>query len=115
MPNIRRCLRDSYAAFALSSSDTALKRLAKDGLSHRYLPSHASKVMMPKPSGTLRALTLLTVEDQIVYQACVNIIADLLKPKTKHRYRKRVFAHLYAGNVGVFFYMRWQNSYRLYG
>jgi hypothetical protein len=106
--------RDSYAAFAISS-DTALKQLAKDGLSHRYLPSHASKVMVPKPSGTLRPLTLLTVEDQVIYQACVNIISDLLKPKTKHRYRKRVFAHLYAGKSSDFFYMRWQNSYRLMG
>jgi hypothetical protein len=104
--------RDSYAAFAISS-DTALKQLVKDGLSHRYIPSHASKVMVPKPSGTLRSLTLLTVEDQVIYQACVNVISDLLKPKTKHRYRKRVFAHLYAGKSSTFFYMRWQDSYQL--
>ena len=39
--------RDSYSAFAISS-DTALKKLVKDGLSHRYVPSHASKVMVPK-------------------------------------------------------------------
>ena len=104
--------RDSYAAFA-TSSDTFLKRLINDGLLNRYNPDHASKVMLPKPSGTLRPLTLLTVEDQIVYQACVNVISDLLKPKTKHRYRKRVFAHLYAGKTSRFFYMRWQDSYRL--
>jgi retron-type reverse transcriptase len=104
--------RDSYAAFAISS-DTALRKLAKDGLSHRYVPSNASKVMVPKPSGTLRPLTLLTVEDQLVYQACVNVIADLLKIKTRHRYKKRVFAHLYAGKSSPFFYMRWQDSYRL--
>ncbi|WP_156898258.1 RNA-directed DNA polymerase [Methylocapsa acidiphila] len=104
--------RDSYAAFALSS-DTMLRQLRKDGLSNRYIPNHASKVMVPKPSGTLRPLTLLTIEDQIVYQACVNIISDLLKHKTKHRYRKRVFAHLYAGKSSVFFYFKWQDSYRL--
>jgi retron-type reverse transcriptase len=82
--------RDSYAAFAISS-DTALRQLSKAGHSDRYAPSHASKVMVPKPSSTLRPLTLLTIEDQIVYQACVNLISDLLKPKTEHRYRKRVF------------------------
>ena len=71
--------------------------------------------MVPKPSGTLRPLTLLTVDDQVVYQACVNIISDLLKSKTKHRYRKRVFAHLYAGKSSEFFYMRWQDSYKLMG
>jgi retron-type reverse transcriptase len=97
--------RDSYAAFAISS-DTALRQLMNDGISNRYVPNHASKVMVPKPSGTLRPLTLLTIEDQIVYQACVNTISDLLKPNTKHRYRKRVFAHLYAGKSSKFFYMR---------
>lgn len=106
--------RDSYEAFAIAS-DMALKQLRKDVLSDRYSPSHASKVMLPKPSGTLRPLTLLTVEDQVVYQACVNVIADLLKPKTKHRYEKRVYAHLYAGKSSLFFYKKWQTSYRLMG
>jgi hypothetical protein len=90
--------RDSYAAFAIAS-DTAIKQLAANGLSHRFVPSHASKVMVPKPSGTLRPLTLLNTNDQIVYQACVNVISDLLKPKTKHRYGKRVFAHLLLENL----------------
>ena len=106
--------RDSYAAFAIAS-DTALKKLRKDGLSNRYSPSHASKVMVPKPSGTLRPLTLLTVEDQLVYQACVNVISDMLKPRIRQRYGKRVFAHLYAGKSSSFFYMRWQDSYKQMG
>ena len=67
---------------------------------------------MPKPSGSLRVITLLTVEDQIVYQACVNLIADALKAKTVKRYEKRVFAHLYAGKSSPFFYYKWQRSYR---
>jgi retron-type reverse transcriptase len=112
--NYKAFFRDSYAAFAISS-DTALRQLSKNGLSHRYVPSHASKVMVPKPSGTLRPLTLLTVDDQVAYQAYMNIIADLLKPKTKQRYKKRVFAHLYAGKSSRFFYMRWQDSYQSMG
>jgi hypothetical protein len=39
--------RDSYSAFALAS-DTALKKLRQRGLSDRYVPAHASKVMIPK-------------------------------------------------------------------
>jgi retron-type reverse transcriptase len=104
--------RDSYAAFAIAS-ETKLKNIRKRALSHRYIPSHASKVMIPKPSGTLRPITLITVEDQIVYQAHISVISDLLKPKTKHRYRKRVYAHLYAEKTSKFFYLRWQDSYRL--
>lgn len=103
--------RDSYDAFAFAS-DTHLKWIRQEGLKERYQPSHASKILLPKPSGTLRPITLLTIEDQIVYQACVNLIADALKKKTGRRYETRVFAHLYAGKSSAFFYLQWQRSYR---
>lgn len=103
--------RDSYDAFALAS-DTHLKWIRNEGLRDRYEPSHASKIYVPKPSGALRPITLLKVEDQIVYQAIVNLISDRLKKQTSHRYEKRVFAHLYAGKTSQFFYIQWQRSYR---
>lgn len=103
--------RDSYDAFAIAS-DTHLKWIRQEALKDRYQVSHAGKILTPKPSGTLRLITLLTVEDQIVYQACVNLIADSLKRRTGKRYEKRVFAHLYAGKSSPFFYMQWQRSYR---
>jgi hypothetical protein len=106
--------RDSYDAFAISS-DTNLKWIRNEGLKDRYDFSHASKLLIPKPSGILRPITLLTVDDQTVYQACVNLIADALKKKTSKRYEKRVFAHLYAGKSSQFFYKKWQNSYRKFG
>ena len=103
--------RDSYDSFAIAS-DTHLKWIRAEGLKDRYEVSHASKVLVPKPSGVLRPIALLKVEDQIVYQAIVNLIADELKKKTKHRYEKRVFAHLYAGKSSKFFNIKWQRSYR---
>ena len=106
--------RDSYDAFAIAS-DTHLKWIRQEGLKERYQVTHASKLLLPKASGTLRPITLLTVEDQIVYQACVNLIADELKKRTKKRYEKRVFAHLYAGKSSAFFYMQWQRCYRKFG
>jgi retron-type reverse transcriptase len=69
--------RDAYDAFALAS-DTHLRWIRQEGLSERYQVSHASNVLLPKPSGSLRSITLLTVEDQIVYQACVNLVAESL-------------------------------------
>ncbi len=110
-PQYKSYFRDSYDAFAIAS-DTHLKWIRQEGLKERYQVSHASKVLVPKPSGTLRPLTLLTVEDQIVYQACINPIADALKRKTGKRYGTRVFAHLYAGKSSPFFYKQWQKSYR---
>ena len=103
--------RDLYDAFAIAS-DTHLKWIRQEGLKERYQVSHASKILQPKPSGALRSITLLTVEDQVVYQACVNLIADALKKKTVHRYERRVFAHLYVGKSSPFFYMQWKRSYR---
>jgi retron-type reverse transcriptase len=106
--------RDDYDAFAIAS-DTHLKWLRLEGLRERYEVSHASKILVPKPSGTLRPITLLTVDDQIVYQACVNVIAEALKKKTGRRYETRVFAHLYAGKSSRFFYKKWQRSYQKFG
>lgn len=70
--------RDSYDAFAIAS-DTHLKWVRAEGLKDRYEVSHASKVLVPKPSGVLRPIALLKVEDQIVYQAIINLIAEELK------------------------------------
>ena len=103
--------RDSYDAFAIAS-DTHLKWIRAEGLKDRYEVSHAAKVLLPKPSGVLRPITLLKVEDQIVYQAIVNLIAEELKKRTKNRYEKRVFAHLYAGKSSKFFNIKWQRSYK---
>lgn len=105
--------RDAYAAYA-ASSDLNLRRLRKHLTRHAYEPGHASKVYLPKPSGILRPYTLLTVNDQIVYQACVNVIAEKLKPKVKGRYFKTVFGHLYGGKSSKFFYLRWQKGYQAY-
>jgi hypothetical protein len=110
----KNLFRDSYSAYALAS-DSNLRRLRQDLLSGHYEASHASKLFLPKPSGTLRPITLLTTDDQIVYQACVNVVSDKLLPLTKKRYRKRVFSHLYAGRRSPFFYLKWQDSYQAFG
>jgi len=105
--------RDAYTAYA-ASSDNNLRRLRKHLIRRAYDPGHASKVYLPKPSGILRPYTLLTVNDQIVYQACINIIAEKLKAQVRGRYLRTTFGHLYAGKSSMFFYLKWQNGYRIY-
>lgn len=105
--------RDEYAAYALAS-DTNLRlvrRLIRDG---RFVPSHASKVYLPKPSGVLRPITLLTVNDQIAYQACLNVVAEALSKRTQKRYFSTVFYHMYAGASSAFFYRKWELAYGAY-
>lgn len=67
----------------------------------------------PKASGILRPYTLLTVEDQIVYQALVNMAAERLFPRVRHRYLREVFGHLYGGKRSAFFYRKWDDGYSL--
>ena len=112
-PKYKSFFRDSYSVYA-ASSENNLKRLRRNLVSSKYEPGHASKLYLPKPSGILRPYTLLTVNDQIVYQACVNIIAEKLKSETKNRYKKVIFAHLYAGKRSKFFYLKWQNGYKAF-
>ena len=52
-----------------------------------------------------------TVEDQIVYQATANVVAERLLPKVRRRYNKEVFGHLYAGKSSKWFYRKWSDGY----
>lgn len=77
-----------------------------------YSPTPACKIYLPKPSGGLRPYTLLTVKDQIVYQALINIIAEQLLPKVKNRYYDKIFGNLYAGENSIWFYKKWKDGYK---
>ena len=105
--------RQDYAAYALASARNLLilHRQIKSG---RFLPSHASKVFLPKASGILRPISLLTVNDQIAYQACLNVIAEELHKRLRKRHRVRSFIISTPGNRSPFFYLRWETSYAVY-
>ena len=62
-------------------------------------------------SGIVRPYTLLTVEDQIVYQAMVNVVAEKLFPHVRARYLTEAFGHLYAGKSSIWFYRKWSDGY----
>ncbi|MGH9711743.1 MAG: reverse transcriptase domain-containing protein [Candidatus Acidiferrales bacterium] len=76
-----------------------------------YEPSHACKIFLPKKSGILRPYTILTVEDQIVYQAMVNVVAERLAPKARNQYLTVTFGHMYAGKASTWFYKPWRHGY----
>jgi retron-type reverse transcriptase len=77
--NFFRSLYLNYSVADAAQLDDLRDRLQR-GV---YEPAEASKVFQPKPSGLLRPITLLTVEDQVVYQAMVNVAAERLHPKVK--------------------------------
>lgn len=112
-PTYKAYFRDSYAAYTVAE-DSNLRRLRSDLLHNRYSPSPAPRVYLPKASGVTRQYTLLTVTDQVVYQAAVNLVAERLLPRVRRYHHDTVFGHIPAGKDSLFFYRRWQDEYRLY-
>ncbi len=112
-PSYKNYFRDQYSKYA--TAEEALLVGLHDRLRRGvYRPAHACKVYLPKASGGLRPITLLTVEDQIVFQAYVNIIADRFLPQIRDRYGSEVFSHMYAGKSSAFFYRKWEEGFEAF-
>jgi len=108
--NYKQFFRSSYQKHELIC-DSFLQDLHEDLTNGTYEPSHACKVYLPKKSGVLRPYSLLTVRDQIVYQAFANLIAESLVEKIGGDYYKKIFGHLYAGKDNIWFYKKWSTGY----
>jgi hypothetical protein len=127
-PNLRRAWRwisaspdqlyrdfsgQSYADFSLCPNE-----LLEDIRDHVqrgfYEPSAARKVYVPKRDLTSRTYTILSVQDQVVYQALANIIADRFDAIARPGYLKQSFGHLYAGKTSRTFYRDWRECRRTY-
>ena len=108
----KRLFSSIYSAYALSDKEN-LKFLSQKILDTNYYePNAPIKFYLPKPSGLLRNYTLISVEDQIIYQAITNLIAEKYYPKAKKHFNKKCFGHLYAGKKSKFFYKKWQDGYK---
>lgn len=105
--------RHLYRNYSVAEEEL-LNDLAERLQNGKYEAAKATKIYIPKPSGILRPISLLTVEDQIVYQAAVNVIADKLLPQVKNKYNKRVFGNQYAGKSSTWFYRKWDIGYRAF-
>jgi Reverse transcriptase (RNA-dependent DNA polymerase) len=79
-----------------------------------YQPSAATTVYFPKVSRVLRPITLLSLNDQLVYQAIANTIADRYFPVLWPQYEVKAFSALYAGGSSKFFYRSWKKSYKAF-
>lgn len=103
----------AYSRYALA--DTILLEGLRDELLRGiYQPTHATKILLPKKSGILRPYSILTVKDQIVYQALVNVVAERLAPIVRRQYMQVSFGHMYAGRARAWFYKPWKPGYRAF-
>jgi hypothetical protein len=105
--------RSFYQRYAIAE-EALLNDLADRLRRGFYEPEPSTKLFHPKASGILRPYSLLSVEDQIVYQAAINLIAEKLLPRVAQRYNKTVFGHLYAGKTSTWFYRKWTDGYKAF-
>jgi hypothetical protein len=105
--------RESYAAFAIADRE-ALVDLRQRLSNGSFEPSHSTKLFIPKPSGILRPISLLAVEDQIVFQAHANLIAERIFRRVRQDHMVRTFSHLYAGKSSLWFYRKWIDGYKAF-
>jgi hypothetical protein len=111
LPTYKNFFRGLYGNYAIAENELLadlLDRL-KRGI---YEPAHACKVFFPKATGSLRGYSLLTVEDQIVYQAFANEVAARFQPVVAPYYFSRVFSHMLAAPSSAFFFRKWLDGYR---
>ena len=112
--NFKAYCRERYSVFEMGSS-ALLHDLGEQLAAGRYVPEGPEKIFVRKPAGMLRPLTVLTVRDQIVYQALAIPIAEALHLKVSARYGETTFGHLYNGSrKNGCFYSDWRKGYRAY-
>ena len=102
--------RDIYTAYAISIDDN-LKDLSKRIERDKFTPTKPAKMFVPKNSYLTREFTLLAIEDQIIYQAFINVIAEFYNKKVKKRYDSIVFSNIYSGKTSPYFYKDWKEHY----
>lgn len=109
----KNLFRHLFSSYQLSLQEN-LQDLISDIKTGRYQPSPATIVFQPKKSGILRPLRLLTLQDQIVYQAIANVIAVTFKPEQDKHAGKQCFGALVNSKNSPFFYRGWKHSYRAF-
>jgi len=79
-----------------------------------YEPSYSESLFIPKRSGPLRRLSLLTVEDRLVYQGLVNIIAEATRSRFEALTHNHVYAHLASSSDSPFMLRKWAGRHGQY-
>lgn len=105
--------RPSYADYSTCITNV-LSDVRDRGLRGLYEPSLARKIQLPKAKELSRTYSVLTLEDQLVYQAMVNVVAERFAPRVKRSSLVLSFGHIYAGKTSKTFYRDWRKCRREY-
>lgn len=96
------------------SLDANINVLKDEIMRGSYQPAQPTLVFIPKKSGILRPLTLLSFRDLIVYQAIVNVVAQKMQRVQQEYVDTKSFGCIFAGPKSPFFFRSWKKGYRRY-
>ncbi len=106
----KRMFRHLY--FAYEPGRRANLLLLHEKLKGGWKATHPIRVFMPKKSGLLRPLTLLPLDDQIVFQAITNQIAKQMYDRRREVEGRMVFSNcLNPDRDSIFFLQDWRSTY----
>lgn len=98
--------------------ENAADRLINDlssKLRVNYRPSSIERLFQPKPSGLHRSISLLTLEDQIVYQAIANSVALKIARRRDRLWGKCAFSNKTTSDAqSIFFLEPWADGFQSY-
>lgn len=106
----KRFFREPYLAYEISL-DSNLSSLVNRIKGDVYEPQPPDRIFIPKSSGFQRPITLLTIEDQIVWQAIANVLELKWKDRRNDVERKVVFSS-HSNPNKIFFFESWKTSYK---
>ncbi len=76
-----------------------------------YQPYADNKVYVPKPSTTMRTMSMMCVPDLVVYQAMANTIADACHHYLVTHENQHVWGNIYAGQGSPWMLKSWKYQY----
>ena len=107
----KQLYRSLYYAYEVGI-EANLRDLRARLLGGTFTAQHPERIYLPKASGLHRPLALLNIEDQIVLQAFANLAAKRLQHRRAPLQFKVVFSNILEKPNSVFFFRRWQYTYR---
>ena len=105
----KRMFRDLYSAY--EPGRRANLMLLREHLKGGWKPTSPIRIYMPKPSGLLRPLTLLTLDDQIVLQGIANLVAKQVFDRRRAVEGRVVFSNCLSSRDSIFFLQDWRLTY----
>ncbi len=93
------------------SFDKNIEDLQRRLANGEYIAQPPIRFYVPKSSGLQRPITLLSIEDQIVFQALANLFAEKVREKRNKLAGKYIYSNKLGKKDSPFFLEKWQLGY----